>query len=161
MQSPPFPHYLVPPRSKYSPQHHVLSFLSSHNVNDQVSHPYKTKGKIIVLYILIFKFQQRTTQLLHATASLYLQLQRLYCSAVASHLPNTSNRHIWHTSVMCREERWSGRPSDRTSTTQKISHWVHYEQHCCNKPVFHFAKKCPVLPRQAHQKNVWWHQLAF
>ena len=24
MQSPPFPHYLVPPRSKYSPQHHVL-----------------------------------------------------------------------------------------------------------------------------------------
>ena len=32
MQSPPFPRYLVPPRSKYSPQHHVfkhpqLSFL--------------------------------------------------------------------------------------------------------------------------------------
>ena len=24
MQSPPFPRYLVPPRSKYSPQHHVL-----------------------------------------------------------------------------------------------------------------------------------------
>ena len=24
MQSPPFPHYLLPPRSKYSPQHHVL-----------------------------------------------------------------------------------------------------------------------------------------
>ena len=24
MQSPPFPHYLVPPRSKYSPQYHVL-----------------------------------------------------------------------------------------------------------------------------------------
>ena len=23
MQSPPFPHYLVPPRSKYSPQHHI------------------------------------------------------------------------------------------------------------------------------------------
>ena len=22
MQAPPFPHYLVPPRSKYSPQHH-------------------------------------------------------------------------------------------------------------------------------------------
>ena len=59
MQSPPFPRYLVPPRSKYSPQHHVLfsntpSFLSSRNNNDQVSHPYKTTGKIIVLYILIF-----------------------------------------------------------------------------------------------------------
>ena len=33
-----------------------LSFLSSRNVNDQISHPYKTTGKIIVLYILIFKF---------------------------------------------------------------------------------------------------------
>ena len=34
----------------------TLSFLSSLNVSDQVSHPYKTTGKIIVLYILIFKF---------------------------------------------------------------------------------------------------------
>ena len=34
----------------------TLSFLSSRNVNDQVSHPHNTKGKIIVLYILIFKF---------------------------------------------------------------------------------------------------------
>ena len=33
-----------------------LSFLSSRNVSDQVSHPYKTTGKIIVLYSLIFKF---------------------------------------------------------------------------------------------------------
>jgi len=32
----------------------TLRFLSSRNVNDQVSHPYKTTGKIIVLYILIF-----------------------------------------------------------------------------------------------------------
>jgi len=31
-------------------------FLSSRNVSDQFSHPYKTTGKIIVLYILIFKF---------------------------------------------------------------------------------------------------------
>ena len=34
----------------------TLSFISSRNVSDQVSHPYKTTGKIIVLYILIFKF---------------------------------------------------------------------------------------------------------
>ena len=34
----------------------TVSLHSSHNVNDQVSHPYKTTGKIIVLYILIFKF---------------------------------------------------------------------------------------------------------
>jgi len=32
------------------------SLRSSLNVSDQVSHPYKTTGKIIVLYILIFKF---------------------------------------------------------------------------------------------------------
>ena len=29
----------------------TLSFLSSRNVSDQVSHPYKTTGKIVVLYI--------------------------------------------------------------------------------------------------------------
>jgi len=34
----------------------TLSFISSRNVNDQVSHPYKTTGKIIFLYILSFKF---------------------------------------------------------------------------------------------------------
>ena len=34
----------------------TLNFLSSRNVNDQVSHPYKTTGKIIVLYILISNF---------------------------------------------------------------------------------------------------------
>ena len=34
----------------------TLSLLSSRNVNEQVSHPYKTTGKITVLYILIFKF---------------------------------------------------------------------------------------------------------
>ena len=32
----------------------TLSFISSRNVSDQVSHPYKTTGKIIVLYILIW-----------------------------------------------------------------------------------------------------------
>ena len=34
----------------------TLSLRSSLNVSDQVSHPYKTAGKIIVLYILIFIF---------------------------------------------------------------------------------------------------------
>ena len=34
----------------------TLSFLSSRNVSDQASHPYKTTGKIIVLYILIFNY---------------------------------------------------------------------------------------------------------
>ena len=34
----------------------TLSFLSSLNISDQVSHPHKTTGKITVLYILIFQF---------------------------------------------------------------------------------------------------------
>jgi len=34
----------------------TLSLCSSHSVSDQVSHPYKTTGKIIILYILIFIF---------------------------------------------------------------------------------------------------------
>jgi hypothetical protein len=35
----------------------ILNLCSSLNVGDQVSHPYKTKGKFIVLYILIFAFK--------------------------------------------------------------------------------------------------------
>jgi hypothetical protein len=34
----------------------TLSLCFSHNVRDQISHPYRTTGKIIVLYILIFMF---------------------------------------------------------------------------------------------------------
>ena len=34
----------------------TLSLSYSLNASDQVSHKYKTTGKIIVLYILIFKF---------------------------------------------------------------------------------------------------------
>ena len=34
----------------------TLSFLSSRNVSDQVLHPYKSTGKIVVLYTLIFTF---------------------------------------------------------------------------------------------------------
>ena len=34
----------------------TLSLCPSLNVSDQVSHPYKTTGKIMVLYILTFKF---------------------------------------------------------------------------------------------------------
>jgi hypothetical protein len=42
--------------SKYSPPHPVstVSLCSSLNVRDQVSHPYRTTGNIIVLYILTF-----------------------------------------------------------------------------------------------------------
>jgi hypothetical protein len=40
----------------YARVKNTLSLRSSFNVSDQVSHPYRTTGKIIVLYILIFKF---------------------------------------------------------------------------------------------------------
>jgi hypothetical protein len=41
---------------------HTLSLRSSRSVSDQVSHPYKTTGKFIVLYILIFKFLDRNLE---------------------------------------------------------------------------------------------------
>jgi len=40
----------------------TLSFLSSFNFSDQASHPYKTAGKITVLYILIFNFLYRNLE---------------------------------------------------------------------------------------------------
>jgi fucose permease len=36
----------------------TLSLFSYFNMRDQVSHPYKTTGKITVLYILMFKFSE-------------------------------------------------------------------------------------------------------
>jgi hypothetical protein len=44
--------------SKYSPKHPVLkhNLCSSLNERDQISHKYKTAGKIIAFYVLIFKF---------------------------------------------------------------------------------------------------------
>jgi len=49
----------MPLRHKYLPQHPIPEKprpISSLRVQDKVSHPYKTTGKIIALYSLIFIF---------------------------------------------------------------------------------------------------------
>jgi len=59
MQSPPFPCYLFllgPNILLNTMFSNTLSFISSRNVNDQVTHTYNTTDKIIVLDILIVKF---------------------------------------------------------------------------------------------------------
>jgi hypothetical protein len=59
LQYPPFSCYLLPHRLKYFPQHLFSNTLSLHfflNLRDEFLHLYKTTGKIIFLYILIFIF---------------------------------------------------------------------------------------------------------
>jgi hypothetical protein len=59
VQLPPFPitSSLLGPNILHSTLFsNTLSLCSSLHVRDQVSNPYKTTGKIIVLYILTFKF---------------------------------------------------------------------------------------------------------
>jgi hypothetical protein len=58
MQFSPFSCHLIPLRPKYPPQHPVLKHPQSMclNARHQVSHPYRTAGKIIVLFVLIFTF---------------------------------------------------------------------------------------------------------
>jgi hypothetical protein len=51
MQFSPPSRHLIPLQAKYPPQHPQSMFCL--NVRGQVSHPYRTRGKIIVLYILI------------------------------------------------------------------------------------------------------------
>jgi hypothetical protein len=59
VQLSPFYCYFIPLWSKYSPRtlfSNILIICSSLNVRDQVSHPYKTTGRVMVLYILTFTF---------------------------------------------------------------------------------------------------------
>jgi hypothetical protein len=62
MQISPMSSHFIPLRSKYSPQHPVLkhpSLCSYLSDRDQVSHPHRTTGKIIMLHILIFNFSRQ------------------------------------------------------------------------------------------------------
>jgi hypothetical protein len=54
-----FSHYFIPLRSNIPLStlfSNTFSLCFSLNVTDQVSHPYKTTGRIMVLYILTFTF---------------------------------------------------------------------------------------------------------
>jgi hypothetical protein len=62
----------------------TLSLCSSLNVRDQVSHPYKTTGKIIALYILIFMLPG-TEQILRNIIS--LPKFTWYFFSPSSHVP--------------------------------------------------------------------------
>ena len=65
----------------------TLSFLSSRCANDQVSHPYKTAGKITVLYILILKFLDSNLDGHYRTKCVgnhvFIKLLSFYCCAGA------------------------------------------------------------------------------
>ena len=57
MKCSPLPCYIVPLKPKYPPRHSVLKdsqLTLIRQCEHQVSHPYKTTGKTIILYILIF-----------------------------------------------------------------------------------------------------------
>jgi hypothetical protein len=54
MQFSPISRQFISLRTKYSPLYSVLKHSQSMFLRDQVPHPYRTTGKIIVLYILIF-----------------------------------------------------------------------------------------------------------
>jgi hypothetical protein len=52
----------LPLRSKYFPQHSVLrhpTYIFFLSVRDQVSHPYRTTGTVIFVYVLISEFLER------------------------------------------------------------------------------------------------------
>jgi hypothetical protein len=70
----------------------TLSLRSSLNVSDQVSHPYKTTGKIIFLYILIFKFLD-SNQWELKNEIIFSQLYQSIKRKVAGHLYSVRDKH--------------------------------------------------------------------
>ena len=84
MWSTPLLCYLAPLRPKYYFQHPILKTTSAYDppsilVRDQVSHPYKTTYKIVVLCILIFIFLEKLRQnILHRMIASIPRLQSAF-----------------------------------------------------------------------------------
>ena len=67
-----------------------LSLRSFLNLSDQFSHPYETTGKIIVLYILIFKFFISNWKTKYSAPN-----ESLCLTVVYYFLPFVANKHLW------------------------------------------------------------------
>ena len=125
----------------------TLSLLSSRNVNDQVSHPYKTKGKIIVLNISIFEFLDRNLTMTPITL-LYPQTE--YTSNQWTfhqrRLIKTHNTHwtpwLWNTTYVSRADEVVTL-SDDINKTDNI---VRMEEEQCFVPTRH-TRNIPQMQR--------------
>jgi hypothetical protein len=80
----------------------TLRLRSSVNVSDQVSHPYRTTGNIIVLYILIFNFLDGGSSTVHIyTQTVHRATQKFWKSAGralwSTIFTGNGSKHYMHT----------------------------------------------------------------
>jgi hypothetical protein len=109
----------------------TLSPCSSLNIRDQVSHPYKTTGKIIVLYIQTFTFLDSTNTLHNVTNNMELQLailsnkpkvwnrwmiRRLKALTITQSMPDISSCGMWKSHDM---ENWNRKLNGSNKTLSR------------------------------------------
>jgi len=76
----------------------TLNLRSSLNVSDQVSHPHRTTGNIIVLYILIFNFLDSKLEDKTATVSSFIANLKYFTKSnkkLQRHVKGASLAHTW------------------------------------------------------------------
>ena len=80
----------------------TLSLRSSLNISDQVSHPYKTTGEIIVVYILIFKFVKANWKTKDSAPNNSKHSLTAICAAVCLVGRNGNMKVLWFNSYCLR-----------------------------------------------------------